>query len=49
MQTILFIVRWERSTFPFIEEEYPPVVSTINSWSIQSFMKFDDLVSYPSS
>ena len=50
MQTILFMVWWGRSTFTFIEEAYPPVVSTITSWSMQSCMKSADMESYtPSS
>ena len=43
MQTMFLMVWRGRSTFPLIEEEYPPLVSTIISWSMQSSIKSDDM------
>ena len=47
---MLLMVWWGRSALPFIDEAYPPVVSTIILWSKKSFMKSADWsISPPSS
>ena len=50
MRTIFLIVWWLQSTFPVIDEAYPPVISKMTSWPKQRYMKSSDHASsFPSS